>query len=94
VLVRRELSSFPLKPGTAGIECAGLQLGQFVAAAGVGRANRELVANKFTATTDKEGERLVKHARYYWLLLAETHLTKRLAGNVLWRFAGLSLPAG
>ena len=25
----------------------------------------------------KTGGRLVKHARYYWLLLAESHLTKR-----------------
>ena len=26
----------------------------------------------------KTGGRLVKHARYYWLLLAESHLTRRL----------------
>ena len=26
----------------------------------------------------KTGDRLVKHARYYWLLLAESHLTRRL----------------
>jgi len=26
------------------------------------------------------GGRLVKHARYYWLLLAESHLTRRLFG--------------
>jgi hypothetical protein len=25
----------------------------------------------------KTGGRLVKHARYYWLLLAESHLTRR-----------------
>ena len=29
----------------------------------------------------KTGGRLVKHARYYWLLLAESHLTKRLFGS-------------
>ena len=29
----------------------------------------------------KTGGRLVKHARYYWLLLAESHLTKRLFGR-------------
>jgi len=28
----------------------------------------------------KTGGRLVKHARYYWLLLAESHLTRRLLG--------------
>jgi hypothetical protein len=26
----------------------------------------------------KMGGRLIKHARYYWLLLAESHLTRRL----------------
>src|SRR5215469_301076 len=29
----------------------------------------------------KTGGRLVKHARYYWLLLAESHLTRRLSGR-------------
>jgi hypothetical protein len=38
----------------------------------------------------KTGGRLVKHARYYWLLLAES----RLFGSMLGRIAGLSLPAG
>jgi hypothetical protein len=42
----------------------------------------------------KTGGRLVKHARYYWLLLAEGHLTKRLFASMLQRIAGLSLPAG
>ncbi len=42
----------------------------------------------------KTGGRLVKHARYYWLLLAESHLTRRLFASMLGRIAGLSLPAG
>jgi hypothetical protein len=42
----------------------------------------------------KTGGRLVKHARYYWLLLAESHLTRRLFGNMVRRIAVLSLPAG
>jgi hypothetical protein len=42
----------------------------------------------------KTGGRLVKHARYYWLLLAESHLAKWLFGSMLRRIAGLSLPAG
>ncbi len=42
----------------------------------------------------KTGGRMVKHARYYWLLLAESHLTRRLFGNMLRRIAGLFLPAG
>jgi hypothetical protein len=88
-----ELSSFPLKPGTAGAESAGLQLGEFVAAAGVAQAHRELVADEFTAKTGEDG-RTVKHARYYWLLLAESHLTRRLFGSMVRRIAVLSLPAG
>ena len=42
----------------------------------------------------KAGGRLVKHARYYCLLLAESHLTRGLFGSRLQRIAGLSLPAG
>ncbi len=42
----------------------------------------------------KTGGRLIKHARYYWLLLAESHLTRRLFGSMLGRIAALPLPAG
>jgi hypothetical protein len=42
----------------------------------------------------KTGGRLVKHARYYWLLLAESHLTRRLFGSMLRRMEALPLPAG
>ena len=42
----------------------------------------------------KTGGRLVKHARYYWLLLAESHLTRRLFGNMARRIAVVLLPAG
>src|SRR5437899_946171 len=31
----------------------------------------------------KTGGRLVRHARYYWLLLAEGHLSRRLFGSML-----------
>jgi hypothetical protein len=41
-----------------------------------------------------QGGRLVKHARYYWLFLAEGHLTRRLFGSMVRRIAVLSLPAG
>jgi len=33
----------------------------------------------------KTGGRLVKRGRYYWLLLAEGHLTRRLFGTMLQR---------
>jgi hypothetical protein len=42
----------------------------------------------------KTGGRLIKHARYYWLLLAESHLTRRLFGAMLQRIVTLPVPAG
>jgi hypothetical protein len=42
----------------------------------------------------KTGGRLIKHARYYWLLLAQSHLTRRLFGSMLRRVAALQLPTG
>jgi hypothetical protein len=42
----------------------------------------------------KTGGRLVKHARYFWLLLAESHLTRRLFGSMVRRIEALPLPAG
>jgi hypothetical protein len=33
----------------------------------------------------KTGGRVVKHARYYWLLLAEGHLNRKLFGAMLGR---------
>jgi len=41
----------------------------------------------------KTGGRLIQHARYYWLLLAEGHLTRRLFAGMLRKIALLS-PAG
>jgi hypothetical protein len=42
----------------------------------------------------KTGGRLIKHARYYWLLLAESHLTRRLFGVMVRRIEALPVPAG
>jgi hypothetical protein len=41
----------------------------------------------------KTSGRLIKHARYYWLLLAGSHLTRQLFGAMLGRIAPLPLPA-
>jgi hypothetical protein len=41
----------------------------------------------------KTGGGLVKHARYYWLMLGESHLTRRLFGTMLRRMEALPLPA-
>jgi hypothetical protein len=42
----------------------------------------------------KTGGRLVKHARYYWLMLAEGHLTRRRFGATLGRISLLPIPTG
>jgi hypothetical protein len=40
------------------------------------------------------GGRLVRHARYGWLLLAESHLTRRLFGSMFRRIWALPVPTG
>lgn len=42
----------------------------------------------------KTGSRMVKYARYYWLLLAEGHLNRRRFGAMLRRIVMLPVPAG
>lgn len=42
----------------------------------------------------KTGGRLVKHARYYRLLLAESHLPRRLFGAMVRRIAVLPVGTG
>jgi len=42
----------------------------------------------------KTGGRLVKHARYYWLMLAESHLTRRLFRSMVRRIEALPAPTG
>jgi hypothetical protein len=42
----------------------------------------------------KTGGRLIKDARYYWLMLAESHLTRRLLGAMVGRIAALPVPTG
>jgi hypothetical protein len=42
----------------------------------------------------KTGGPVIRYARYYWLLLAESHLTWRLFGGILQRIVTLPVPAG
>ena len=42
----------------------------------------------------KTGGRLIKHARYHWLLLAESHLTRRLFTGMLRKIMTLPVPTG
>jgi hypothetical protein len=54
----------------------------------------ELVRPSLQQRLVKTGGRLVKHARYYWLLLAEGHLHRRLFGQMLRRIWALPVPSG
>jgi len=42
----------------------------------------------------KTGGRLAKHERFYWLLVAEGHLSRRLFSRLLRLIAALPLPGG
>jgi hypothetical protein len=42
----------------------------------------------------KTGGWLLKHGRYYWLLLAESRLARRLSRAMVGRIESLPLPAG
>ncbi|HUX67586.1 MAG TPA: hypothetical protein VMV31_08850 [Terriglobales bacterium] len=42
----------------------------------------------------KTGGRLVQHARYRWVMLAESQLTRELFGGMLRRIAALPPPTG
>jgi len=92
-----ELPSLPLERGAAVAERDRLQPGESR------EAGRRLVLPKridnwsLTSLQQrlvKTGGRLIKHARYYWLLLAEGHLTRRLFGAMLRRMAALPVPTG
>jgi hypothetical protein len=65
-----------------------------LAAAGAAGADRHLALTSLQQRLVKTGGRLVKHARYYWLLLAESHLTRRLFGSMLRRIWALPVPMG
>jgi hypothetical protein len=75
------------------VEPAGLQLGQPVAPPGAAEENWRLVADEQQRLVKTDG-RLIKHARYYWLVLAESHLTRRLFGQMLRRIWALPMPSG
>ena len=65
-----------------------------MAAAGAADAGRYPVADQLAAAIVKTGGRLIQHVRYYWLLLAESHLTRRLFAGMLRKVAMLPSPAG
>jgi len=42
----------------------------------------------------KTAGRLIKHARYYWLMLAESHLTRRMFASMVRRMGTLAVATG
>ena len=86
--------SVPGERGTATTERAGLQPGQLVAAARLPNRIKSWSLTSLQHRLMKTGGRLVKHARYYWLLLAEGYLNRRLFGDMLHRIWALPLPSG
>ena len=70
-----------------------LQPGQPVEATDPTSRDRRLAPDQPSAEVGEAGGRLVKHARYYWLLLAEGHLTRVRFSAMLRRIALLPLPA-
>jgi len=73
----------------------GDHLGRLGALAGAGGGWVVFASGRWSLTSlqrlVKTGGRLVKHARYYWLMLAESHLTRRL---FVGRIAALPVFAG
>jgi hypothetical protein len=53
-----------------------------------------VVADQLAAAVREDRRTLIQHARYYWLLLAEGHLTRRLFAGMLRKIAALPSPAG
>jgi hypothetical protein len=58
-----------------------------------GHLHRPLVVDQRAAAPCQEGRQLI-NARYYWLLLAESRLTRRLVGSMLRRIWALPVPTG
>jgi len=74
-----------------------LQLGESLATISIAEDDWELVADEFAAALGEERRTAapaLRDARYYWLLLAEGHLTRGCFGSMLRRIAALPSPAG
>ena len=88
------LPSFPSEPSAADAEPAGLQPGELWRRLGLPRGIENWSLTSLQQRLVKTGGRLVKHARYYWLLLAEGHLNRWRFGAMLGRIELLPVPTG
>jgi len=71
------MSPFPLQQSAAGAEPGGLNLGNLWRRLALPRPIEKYSLTSLQQRVVKTGGRLVKHARYYWLLLAKEHLKRR-----------------
>src|SRR5208282_1370328 len=81
------LSPLSRQRGAAVVEPDRLQPGQPLAPAGAADAGRHLVADQLATAVGENRRTTHQHARYYWLLLAESHLTRRLFAGMLAKIA-------
>jgi hypothetical protein len=89
-----ELPPIPVERGAAGVECDRYNLGNLWRRLVLPKRIDKWSLTSLQQRLVKTGGRLVKHARYYWLLLAESHLTRRLFASMVRRIELLPLPAG
>jgi len=88
------VSSVPGKRSAAATERPGYNLGNLCRRVALPRRIASWSVTSLQQRLVKTGGRLVKHARYYWLLLAEGHLHRRLFGDMLRRIWALPVLAG
>src|SRR3989442_474324 len=93
-MTRLSCHSFPSNEGRLGLGAIAYNLGNRWRGLGLLRGIANGAVTGLQQRLVKTGGRLVKHARYYWLLLAESHLTRRLFGAMVGRIEALPLPAG
>jgi hypothetical protein len=82
-----ELSSFPLKRGAAGLSVLAYNLWNLWRRLALPNRIENRSLTRLQQRLVKTSERLVNHARYFWLLLAEGHLNRRRFGAMLGRIA-------
>ncbi len=85
----------PQQRGSAPASCVGLQSGQLHADAGIAEGGGARVPDELAAAIGQNRRRTGEAcARYYWLLLAEGHLTRQRFGSMLRMIVALPLPDG
>ncbi|MGC2803465.1 MAG: hypothetical protein WCA41_16645, partial [Candidatus Acidiferrum sp.] len=77
-----------------GTESAGLQSGNLWRRLALPKSIESWSLTSLQQRLVKTGGRLVKHVRYYWLMLTEGYLNRRRFGTLLGCMARLPAPSG